>query len=280
MNLFSRWDDVESRHKLLDIPRYGSHSVVEITDVLHPGVVYLGKYIGGSQNEVTNFEVDEKLVLKVIYSGMVFEPYGAKVHKHLELKDMAPKYFFSFNMNGGGLPPNAEDIEDHHLMEYLPPPSNDSTGWISLLDLEEKFPLVASFHKVDIKAALDKIVDALGDAKYVHGDLRPNNLLISIKVTTDGCIIQNRPDSAPPIPYLKVIDFDWAGDAGIVEYPPHRNPDVEWPGNSGKPILATHDKIMIESWLSKWPHVSVPDAEEGDRRGDEVTFLRISHKSM
>jgi hypothetical protein len=257
----------------LDVPRYNPNSVVEITDVLHPGVVYLGKFIKGSRNVLPDF--DGKLVLKVIYSGMAFEPYSKKVHKYLELKDMAPKYFLSFVMNGGGLPSNAEVIEDHHLMEYLPPPSNNSAGCISLLDFGERFPMVASSNKVDIKAALYQIIDILKEGNYVHGDLRPNNLLISIIFSApDHCIIQNRPHS--PLPYLKVIDFDWAGVAGVVEYPPHRNPDVIWPGHSGKVILATHDKLMIDSWLSEWPHVNVPDADEDERRGDNTTFLRIS----
>ena len=147
--------------------------MVEITDVLHPGVVYLGKYIKGSQKAVPDLDVD-KLVLKVIYSGVAFEPYGKKVHKYLESKDMAPKYFFSFDMNGGGLPSNADIIEDHHLMEYLPPPSNNAPGWISLLDLEVRFPQVASCCKVDIQAALYNIIDVVGDAKFVHGNLWPN----------------------------------------------------------------------------------------------------------
>jgi hypothetical protein len=275
VNLFSQWDDVESRDKLLDVPRYGSHTVVKITEVLHPGVVYLGNYIKGSVKPDPDVG---KLVLKVIYSGLIFETYGQKVHKHLESKDMAPKYFFSFDMNGGGLPLNAYAMEDHHLMEYLPPPSNDSSGWISLLDLQERFPQVASTWKGDIRTALYKIIDVLGDAKYVHGDLRPNNLLISVKLTTalDDCIIQLRPHSDPPLPYLKVIDFDWAGKAGEVEYPAHRNPDVEWPGESGKPILDTHDKCMVDSWLSKWPLVQ----EDDGRRDDIGIFPRISYPSM
>ena len=225
----------------------------------------------------------DELVLKVIYSGVAFEPYGKKVHKYLESKDMAPKYFFSFDMNGSGLPSNADVIENHHLMEYLPPPSNNAPGWISLLDLEVRFPQVASRFKVNIQAALYNIIDVLGDANYVHGNLWPNNLFIFVELTTApaGCIIQLRPHSDPPLPYLKVIDFDWSGDAGEVEYPPHRNPDVEWPGESGKPILNIHDKLMINSWLSKWSLVNVQDAEEEeDKQGDKAIFPWISHASM
>jgi hypothetical protein len=244
--------------------------MVAITDVLRPGVVYLCTYNRGTQTTVLEKHLEGLLALKVIYSGGVFEPYGKEVHKYLESKDMAPKYFFSFNVHSARLPLEPV-IEEHHLMEYLPPPSDHSQGgWISLLDLEGRFPKVASDSKASIEAALYNIIDVLGEKNYVHGDMRPNNLLILVKVTPDGksCIIQSRPDSNPPHPYLKAIDFDWAGIAGAVEYPPHRNPDVEWPGESGMPILNTHDRKMIDIWMSKWP-------AGGDPRGDEAVYTRI-----
>jgi hypothetical protein len=260
----------------LNAPRFGSKSMVEITDVLHAGVVYLAKPVPEYlvDESLKKIAQEERVVLKAIYSGIAFEQYGAKVHKYLEEKDMAPKYFFLFDIGSDLLPTDA--IEQYHVMEYLPPPSNDSAGWISLLELEEKFPEVASIHKSDIEAALYKIINVLGERKYVHGDLRPNNLLIKVTAGPDGCKIQNR-EGSDPLPYLKVIDFDWAGDAEVVKYPPHRNPDVEWPGDSGKPILVSHDKLMIDTWLSKWPHLNVADAE-GDRRGDGATSIQVSHR--
>ena len=279
MNLFRQWDAVDSRHTLLDVPRYGSNPVVAITHVLHPGVVYLCNYNKGTQTTVPEKKLEGLLVLKVIYSGGVFEPYGKEVHKYLESKGMAPKYLLSFNVHSASLPLEPV-IEEHHLMEYLPPPSDDSPGWISLLDLERRFPKVASDSKASIQAALYKIIDVLGENNYVHGDMRPNNLLILVEVTPDGksCIIQSRPGSNPPHPYLKVIDFDWAGIAGAVEYPPHRNPDVEWPGESGMPILNTHDREMIDIWMSNWPAGNVPVADQRDRRdprGDEAVYTQI-----
>jgi hypothetical protein len=35
---------------------------------------------------------------------------------------------------------------------------------------------------------------------------------------------------------VRVVDFDWAGDAGKGYYPPSRNPDIvglTWPGEPG-----------------------------------------------
>jgi len=250
--------------------------MVAITQVLHPGVVYLCNYNKGTQTMVPEKHLEGLLALKVIYSGGVFEPYGKEVHKYLESTDMAPKYFFSFNVHSASLPLEPV-IEEHHLMEYLPPPSDHSQGWISLRDLEGRFPKVASDSKASIEAALCNIIDVLGEKNYVHGDMRPNNLLILVEVTPDGksCIIQSRPDSNPPHPYLKVIDFDWAGIAGAVEYPPHRNPDVEWPGEPGMPIFETHDREMIDMWMSKWPAGNVSVADRTDQRRDRAVYNKI-----
>ena len=81
--------------------------MVAITHVLHPGVVYLCNYIKGTQTEVPENKLEEQLAPKVIYSGGIFKPYGRKVHKYLESKDMAPKYFFSFNVHSASLPTDA-----------------------------------------------------------------------------------------------------------------------------------------------------------------------------
>jgi hypothetical protein len=264
----------------MDVPRYRD-PVIEITDVLQAGVVYLAKYIKGSvRDPVLSLELEaqgeKKLVLKVIY--VAFERYGDEVQKYLASKDMAPKFLFSFGMIVGGYPDS--HIEKSYVMEYLSPPSNDSAGWISLLDFKERFPKVASKYKVDIGKALHKITGALKERNFIHGDFRPNNLFINVTITADDCSIQFQPDSDSFLPYLKVIDFDWAGEAGVVEYPPHRNPDVQWPGDNGKPILADHDELMIKSWLSKWDNEGVESGGRGvekrhgvDRQGDAVMLV-------
>ena len=209
----------------MDIPRFSAKSL-QITDVLHPGVVYLGE---GSQSQ-------GKVIVKVIYSGMASERYGWMDHKHMESKDMAPKYYNTGNVVMEIPYVDQKPIEFYHVMEYLPPPSNGSAGWMSLFDIEKQHRRAALDTKKNITTALHEITDVLGQAGLVHGDLRPNNLLICVKITDKGCSIQHRPDSDPPLPYLKVIDFDWAGEAGKVEYPPHRNLDIEWPGENGSPF--------------------------------------------
>ena len=48
---------------------------MEIIDILHPGVVYLAKYIQGSQSDAPDLEAlgSKLLVVKIIYSGVTTE---------------------------------------------------------------------------------------------------------------------------------------------------------------------------------------------------------------
>jgi len=51
--------------------------------------------------------------------------------------------------------------------------------------------------------------------------------------------------------HIKVVDFDWAGDAGKVYYPPSRNPAIvgmTWPGDPGGFIENGHDQKLVDSW--------------------------------
>ena len=45
---------------------------------------------------------------------------------------------------------------------------------------------------------------------FVHGDLRPPNIL----TLEDGTV--------------RILDFDWAGHAGVVKYPDDLNTSVKW----------------------------------------------------
>ena len=74
-------------------------------------------------------------------------------------------------------------------------------------------------------AALQHAVQLLHGAGFVHGDLRPNNIL----VTSDG---------------VRIIDFEWAGVAEQTVYPFFMNHfDIEWPNGAtdGQPITKAHD---------------------------------------
>jgi hypothetical protein len=50
---------------------------------------------------------------------------------------------------------------------------------------------------------------------------------------------------------IKVVDFDWGGDAGEVFYPLLRNADIVWPGQPGGPIKKGHDRRLVDTWWKK-----------------------------
>ena len=87
-----------------------------------------------------------------------------------------------------------------------------------------------------LEKALRNIVDRLKDEKYVHGDLRTNNIMI-------------RKDSPRECPDLRVVDFDWAGEDNRVRYPADRNTNIKWPGKAGGLIENGHDWELVSSWL-------------------------------
>ncbi|KAF8906953.1 hypothetical protein CPB84DRAFT_1844088 [Gymnopilus junonius] len=224
---------------------------IEVTDVLFPGVVYLTKYHyqGDHIPEPLRTRLrEEESIVKIIYSGLLMERYGLDVHAYLAQHDMAPNYYLCHHNNFKDIP--GPPLEVYYFMEYLrpppPPPLNTSSqGWLFLYDLEQKYPEVASSSKDQIMSALLQILDVLKEKGYVHGDLRMNNLMVHIEISTlaDGsliCKILSRLGSN--LPYIKVIDFDWAGLAGEVNYPPHRNIAVSWPGQAGFPIMRSHDQ--------------------------------------
>ena len=202
---------------------------------------------------------NSELVLKIIYSGLAKETYGKDIHKYLAELDMAPLYFTDFHLEFSNLPHNAVvPLERYHIMEYLPPPSGTLVGWITLHDLNQYYPEEAARSKNGIVQALGAIIKVLQHHHYVHGDLRMNNLLVCVEIKQGSngkhtCIIQPRPNTSPEVPYLKVIDFDWAGIADQARYPRQRNPEICWPGRDGMPISIFHDKEMIDLWLSLWP---------------------------
>ena len=97
-----------------------------------------------------------------------------------------------------------------------------------------------SLHDTDLdNEKIRKIIDCLRNIKktlqgspYVHGDLRPNNLI----VTSDFNVV-------------KVVDFDWAGEESKVSYPLNLNTnDIAWASGVEpcRPITKKHDSWMLD----------------------------------
>jgi hypothetical protein len=55
-----------------------------------------------------------------------------------------------------------------------------------------------------------------------------------------------------------LIDFDWAGKAGIVRYPITRNDGFGYPGEPGGPIGAEDDRQFYETWKDEYDQPLYP----------------------
>jgi len=151
---------------------------------------------------------------------LVPRSYSRDVHKHIVDIGLAPKLYGYAGLKGA---PTA------YVMEYL-----DSCAWETLHQFL-KYD-VAAMDRTQLQEALDGIIGKLESKKYVHGDLRSNNIMIR----TD--VIEKSVD-------LRVIDFDWAGEAGQVCYPAEWNREVQWPGEAGGSIEQDHDLKMVDSGM-------------------------------
>ncbi len=209
----------DSQLDMMDVPRISPKTGIQITKTLYPGVVYVAKLGESSLPELAG--IQSELLVKIIYSELAKERYGQQVHELLSKKDMAPRYFTNFFTKLNTLP--LAKLETYHVMEYLPPPSGTSLGWMTLHELGKKFPQEATRSKCQMP--------------------RPSN--------------SHRPGSKS-VTYLKVVDFDWAGHGTGVLYPSVRNPAIPWPGENGKAIGLEDDRTMINHWMAFWPNDPQP----------------------
>ncbi|CAG8532788.1 7145_t:CDS:2 [Ambispora gerdemannii] len=87
--------------------------------------------------------------------------------------------------------------------------------------------------KAGVKDNVITVMNSFHELGYVHGDLRGENIMIA----NDGRV--------------KIVDFDWAGSAGQIEYPHFMNPQIRWHSNAqpAKPIQTEHDKYLLDSYF-------------------------------
>jgi len=92
--------------------------------------------------------------------------------------------------------------------------------------------------RAEIAEGIEQILGLLEREGYVHGDLRPSNIMVC-------------KDSLE----LKVVDFDWAGEAERTHYLFDRNEDIkQWPRGSepGGMIAAWHDCELVVNWWARF----------------------------
>ena len=153
---------------------------------------------------------------------LVPRSYSQDVHKHMADNGLAPKLYGYAEV---------KDVPTAYVMEYL-----DPSIWQTLHQLSKPKNKPNKPTGNQLRGTLQKIIAALDEKKYVHGDLRSNNIMI-------------RTDVMDKSVELKVVDFDWAGKAGQVYYPAERNEEIQWPDEAGGPIGQDHDSKMVNSWM-------------------------------
>ena len=129
---------------------------------------------------------------------LVSRSYSQQVHEHLAAKGLAPKLYGYAKVDGA---PTA------YVMEYL-----DPSEWKTLHRFMNASSTVLS--RTELRKALEGIVRALKSKNHVHGDLRPNNIMIHKDLLKQ------------PLG-LMVVDYDWAGETSKVYYPAEWNPEIE-----------------------------------------------------
>lgn len=174
-------------------------------------------------------ELRQNFVAKLVYRH-----YGVAVHQALhQAENQAAASNFAPELHGCSSKPGIQACV--YIMEYLPPPFFGTPGWLTLdkinqdrvaKDLDLIYPL------------LNEIVDYLASRGLVHGDLRPNNLMIKMR---------DRLQILKPVE-IKVVDFEWADRAGVARYPQSLGKDSGYPGEAGGLIGAGDDRYMINKW--------------------------------
>ncbi|KAI0042545.1 hypothetical protein FA95DRAFT_1598422 [Auriscalpium vulgare] len=161
---------------------------------------------------------DKPVIVKIC------ERYGEKAHRLLAANGLAPHL--------------------HYCVELM--------GWGKMVVMDEvtgRDASVASWGTplpVSVKTDVKRAMKILHDARLVFGDLRrPNVMVVSRPRRADG-----EEDERAKKTVLEegamLVDFDWAGDVGLVKYPVVISDDIRKSGaQPWGPILFEHDEYMM-----------------------------------
>ncbi|PIL30486.1 transporter [Ganoderma sinense ZZ0214-1] len=159
-----------------------------------------------------------------VYVKLV-DRYGQDVHRLLSDEGFAPKLRWFGPVCGGSSMVIMDKVDGTTIQQFI----DDESG--NLPELSE----------ADL-GGLDEARALLRKHGFVHGDLRPPNVMLRINSDKSNSIF--------------LVDFDWAGKDGEVRYPNYPlNPDVLWPRKPelmvGMPITHEDDDKMRLSLLKQ-----------------------------
>lgn len=153
--------------------------------------------------------------------------YSTDVHHYLFREGLAPELLAYCRHPDPSIP-------TAYVIKRLPP------SWTTLQSFAVDQPHLFTRYQKEIREALDKVIMNLKKSKFVHGDLRANNIMIDTALQNgDGGVS------------LKLVDFDWSGSAEIALYPGSRNEAIGFPGDAGGPIGQDDDLKLVQVWWSR-----------------------------
>ncbi len=157
---------------------------------------------------------------------------GLQVHKLLDDVDLAPHLLGSAELDG---------VEFAVVMEYLAP----EDGWMTLQAYLKAHP------KVNIGVShpgLQKALQVMKEAKVVHGDFRPYNIMVRPKdkedEQNDSGDVEMTVAGQEAALEIRVIDFESAGELGKANYPWRLNERIPWPGKRGA-LIGEYDDVTL-----------------------------------
>jgi serine/threonine protein kinase len=163
--------------------------------------------------------------------------YGFQVHKFLAEHQYAPQLLYY-----GPIDPNGPSYGSLRMvvMEHV--------EGRTLFKIQQGLLPISHSHPF-ICPALNHILSLLHNHDFVHGDLRSPNIIITE---------ENK---------IKIIDFDWAGKAGVARYPPLLSSEITWPSGAEGDELITqdHDREMISNCI-KYSKISVKHSRNSSPR--------------
>ncbi|TFK91192.1 hypothetical protein K466DRAFT_542114 [Polyporus arcularius HHB13444] len=188
---------------------------------------YLRHLKDGAQEACVTFLAEEcegdkrKLVVKFV------ERYGVAAHELLAKHGLAPRLLSYGDIWLSGPEQRGCGSRKMVVMEYV----EGCTADVALYDSDEGDEGALP---EGVPGVVERAVKILHDADMVHGDIRLGNVLIAAGDDDVGARV-------------KIVDFDWAGEAGVVRYPLHLSTVINWPNGVADYALITkaHDDEMV-----------------------------------
>ncbi|KAG8838006.1 hypothetical protein FRC18_006839 [Serendipita sp. 400] len=159
-------------------------------------------------------DVEVEVLAKVVRGA-----YGKEAHCLAAKNGFAPELYGVATADGA---PSA------YIMEFL----SENQGWVPL----QRVFFKSSLQWDKLEAGINKFLTFLQKHGLVHGDLRPNNILVQLQ--------------SEEVRFC-VLDWDWAGTYTSARYPLDRNPEANLPGRPGDLIRFDDDIATITDCFKK-----------------------------